>query len=352
MTDNIIIKDASGNNQTIRTTDNSGVNTPIHAIELGTSLVSSSNPFPVNQSGVSATGTLGVLNATVALSLTGSTGFAVDLRGTFVATVTFQGTIDGTNWFTIAVIPAGSGANIASVTTATAAGAWVGNANGMQQVRAIATAYTSGTVTVTLRAMQATGVTFNMPSGVTTQSVSGTVTANAGTGTFTSGGVAAHAAAISGNPVRLGGRALTANYTAVATGQTADLTTTLVGALIQKPYAIPEADWQYAAAASGIVNTTTAVTVRAAQAAGIRNYITGIQIMAQPLGAATELAVRDGAAGTVIWRTHIPAGGLPTTDINFPTPLRGTAATLLEVVTLTASVTGAVYFNAQGYSAP
>lgn len=40
-----------------------------------------------------------------------------------------------------------------------------------------------------------------------TQPVSGTVTANAGTGTFTVGGVAAHDAAVSGNPVLTGGYA-------------------------------------------------------------------------------------------------------------------------------------------------
>lgn len=135
----------------------------------------------VNQAGVSATGSLAALNATVALSLNGATGFAVDLRGPFVATVTFQGTIDGTNWFTLAVIPAGSGANVASVTTATTAGAWIGNANGMQQVRAIATAFTSGSVTVTLRAMMAAGMVTNLPAGQTTQAVSGTVTVTGGT---------------------------------------------------------------------------------------------------------------------------------------------------------------------------
>ena len=38
--------------------------------------------------------------------------------------------------------------------------------------------------------------------------------------------------------------------------------------------------------------------------------------------------------------------------IKFDNPLKSTAATLLEVVTLTASGTGAVYVNAQGYIAP
>lgn len=135
--------------------------------------VDTSNPLPVNQSGVSATGSLGVLNAAIALSLNGASGWAVDLRGTFVATVTFQGTIDGTNWFTIAILPAGATVSVATVTTATAPGQWWGNANGLQQVRAIATAYTSGSVTVVLRAMQATGVVTALVSGATSIPVAG-----------------------------------------------------------------------------------------------------------------------------------------------------------------------------------
>jgi len=119
--------------------------------------------------------------------------------------------------------------------------------------------------------------------------------------------------------------------------------------VIVKPYGPGETDWVYAAATGGITNTTTAVTIKAAGAANVRNYVTGLDIMAQALGAATEVAIRDGAGGTVLWRTYIGTGGQIMTHVNFPTPLKGTVATLLEVVTLTASVTGAVFFNAQGY---
>ena len=139
---------------------------------------------------------------------------------------------------------------------------------------------------------------------------------------------------------------------AITSGRNVDLMATLIGALVNKPFSIPESDWSAVAAASGILNTTTATTLKTAAGAGIRNYLTSIQIMSEALGAATELAIRDGAAGPVIWRTKIPAGGLPTTNIAFPSPLKSTANTLLEVVTLTASVTGAVYVNAQGYVAP
>lgn len=164
-------------------------------------------------------------------------------------------------------------------------------------------------------------------------------------------GQSASGAAIAGSPVRVAGRGVSANY-AVTTGQTTDLAATLQGVLVTRPWNIPESDWSYAAASGGILNTTVAVTIKAAAAAGIRNYLTSITVMAEALGTATELVVRDGAAGTVIWRTKIPTGGLPTTTITFANPLKGTAATLMEVATITASTTGAVYVNAQGYIAP
>ena len=108
-------------------------------------------------------------------------------------------------------------------------------------------------------------------------------------------------------------------------------------------------DWSYAAAASGIVNTTTAVTIKAA--AGARNFLCSLQIQTATLGGATELVVRDGAAGTVIWRTQLQTTALPLTEISFETPLVGSSGNLLEVATLT-GVTGGVYVNAQGYVGP
>lgn len=109
--------------------------------------------------------------------------------------------------------------------------------------------------------------------------------------------------------------------------------------------------WAYSAVPSGIVNSVVAVTIIAAAGAGLRNYINAIQISSDALGAATELAVRDGAAGTVLFRAKLSVGALPITNIFLATPIRGTANTLLEVVTLTASVTGGVFVNAQGYQA-
>jgi hypothetical protein len=138
-----------------------------------------------------------------------------------------------------------------------------------------------------------------------------------------------------------------ANPVAVTTARGVDLLATLIGALVTKPYAIPEADWQYAAAAGGIINTTD-VVLRAAAAAGIRNYVTSIDIRNAHATVATEVVIKDGA--TVIWRQLLPAAMTAPVEITFPTPLRGTAATAMNVACIT---TGAqVYVNAQGFAAP
>lgn len=119
---------------------------------------------------------------------------------------------------------------------------------------------------------------------------------------------------------------------------------------VNQPYAMTSSRWLYAAATGGIVNTTTAVTVAAAAGASVRNYVASMQIHWDALGVATEIAVRDGAGGTVLWRGKIPAGAAGMEEIVFPSPLKGTANTLLEVVTLTASVTGGTFFNLQGFT--
>lgn len=165
------------------------------------------------------------------------------------------------------------------------------------------------------------------------------------------GGGAAHGASAAGNPSFLGviGRTASSNVT---NGQISAVTGTLSGQITTWPWAIPENAWSYAAASGGISNTTTAVTIKAAAASGIRNYLTKLVVATETLGTATELAIRDGAAGTVLFRTKLHTTALPTTTFHFEPPLRGTAATLMEVVTLTATSTGGVFVNATGFSAP
>ena len=165
-------------------------------------------------------------------------------------------------------------------------------------------------------------------------------------------GTVAEGSTASGNPVTIGVEARTSNKTSVGNGQVVRPIGTVDGKMIIRQHSIPENEWSYVAASGGILNTTTAVTIKAAAGAPYRNYLTSIQVQAEALTNATELAVRDGAGGTVLWRIKIPTTGLDLKQIDFANPLKSSSATLLEVVTLTASGTGAVYFNAQGYSAP
>lgn len=133
--------------------------------------------------------------------------------------------------------------------------------------------------------------------------------------------------------------------TTLIAGDQARLTMTSGAALVNKPFSVPDTDWQYAAAAGGIINTTD-VAVRAAQAAGIRNYVTGIQLR-NTNAVATEFVIKDGA--TVIWRTQLPANMADAQNITFMTPLRGTAATAVNVACIATGA--AVYANLQGFSA-
>ena len=154
-------------------------------------------------------------------------------------------------------------------------------------------------------------------------------------------GSAAHDAAVSGNPVRLGGRALSANYTTVSTGDTADLVTTLQGILVVKMNQIPELTWAY----QGIIATAATTAAKIAGAAGIRNYVTDVQL--QNTGATpTVVQIADGAS--VLWQLSLPASMTLPIVVNFQTHLKGTAATALNVIT---SAAGNVFTNIQGYQA-
>ena len=68
------------------------------------------------------------------------------VAGITTATITWEGTVDGTNWVAIQATNLNSGA---AATTATADGIVRITVLGLRQVRARISAYTSGTITVT-----------------------------------------------------------------------------------------------------------------------------------------------------------------------------------------------------------
>ena len=175
----------------------------------------------------------------------------------------------------------------------------------------------------------------------------GSSVANSGiSGALGVGGLGAHSASSIGYPVRIGAKASTAIDNTVANGETSDLNTSLSGQLIVKTNGLPELDWNYAPPVAGITNSTVAVTAKAV-AGGFRNVVTGLQLMAEALGAATEFVIADGTP-TIFFRIKIGAGGLPACSFHFETPLRMAQSSVVNIQTVTASVTGAVYANLQG----
>ena len=152
----------------------------------------------------------------------------------------------------------------------------------------------------------------------------------------------AHDAAISGNPVRVAGRAATADYTAVTAGDTADLLASTLGKLVVMPYALPGASWSYASPAA--VTDTNDDAAKAA-VASTRHYITGVQVFNGHDTVGTEVVIKDGA--TVLWRgwAEQTGGGC---SAHFDPPLRGTANTAVNVANITTG--SSTYFNLQGFS--
>lgn len=92
------------------------------------------------QSAAVATG-----NGTAA-NVAGRSRIGVQVTGITTATITFEATIDGSNWVALAMSPAGGGA---AATTVTADGLVSGTVAGFAQFRARISAYTSGTITAT-----------------------------------------------------------------------------------------------------------------------------------------------------------------------------------------------------------
>lgn len=81
-------------------------------------------------------------------SVEGMSAIGFQISGTFVATLAFEGTIDGTNWFSFGMVDPSTG--VAS-TSVTATGALMGSCSGLRAVRVRASSFTSGLVSVTFQ---------------------------------------------------------------------------------------------------------------------------------------------------------------------------------------------------------
>lgn len=202
---------------------------------------------------------------------------------------------------------------------------------------------TAGTASADVLTVQgvASMIALKVDGSAVTQPVSGTVTANAGSGTMAvslasvpshavtnagtfavqaaSAGDVAHDGADSGNPVKVGGKATSAEPTAVSSGDRTNFITDLVGKLITLPYSNPE-NFVSGAITSAMTGTTSTSLI-AAPGAGLRNYITTIIVSNAHATVGTDVAIQDGSGGTTL--LTIPAAAVyGGAVINLPVPLR------------------------------
>lgn len=118
-------------------------------------------PVSSTQTDGVVTGSVNALNGTVQISTAGYGSVGFQVTGTWAGTFTVQGTVDGTNWVnTNFVALASSGVGVTFSTN----NVGQSNCSGLNAYRLIATAWSSGTAVVTLRAnMSVSNVMLDSP---------------------------------------------------------------------------------------------------------------------------------------------------------------------------------------------
>jgi hypothetical protein len=209
-------------------------------------------------------------------------------------------------------------------TTAVTMGVWIPAV--ARYIRLLGSAFTAGVATIHRR----TGAVINTNAQQSNLQLIG------------GAALAAENATSPASVLGVGGLIRTATRTAGTAGTSSFVTLSAAGQLITKPYSMADTDWQF----TGTLTTTTAAAAKAAGAAGVRNYVTDI-VVQNTNATATTFIVLDGA--TAIWTISLPASMTQPLTFGFRIPLKGTAATALNV---NCGTTGAnVLVNMQGYQA-
>lgn len=102
---------------------------------------------PLTLTAWTVTGTLGATGSVVLPINALTSAAAWQITGTFSGTVTFEATVDGTNYVAVAVVPVGGTRTL--TTTVTAPGVWQMNVAGYTSARARCSTYTSGSIVIT-----------------------------------------------------------------------------------------------------------------------------------------------------------------------------------------------------------
>ncbi len=276
----------------------------------------------------------------VQLETTGYGTVVLQLTGTFTGTVTFQVSNDGSTYVSAVAWPVAGAA--VPVTTATAAGQWLIAASGRFFRAQLTTAGSGFPLAIAVLKNFSAAFPTNIPSQNMAQ-VAGTAAVTAGvSGMLAVGGNIAEDTAATSNPLICGGIARTAlPASTIISGDAIRQTFSVSGQLITKGNAPGDLDFYV----NATVTTNTQTAIRAAQASPIRQNVTGLTFQ-NTNATATTLTIQDGS--TTLITFSVPASMTLPVQLDFPTPLRGTAATALNYI---AGTTGAsVLLNVTGFN--
>ena len=265
-----------------------------------------------------ASGSLAAAAQTVVMSMNGCSSAAIMIAGTWVGTITFEASLDGTTW---AAINAVSASTSMPQTTATVNGLYRLTPGGVQQIRANMTAFTSGSATLLLRASPATGGIFSnqiLPikntDGVSSQAIKAASTA------------------------------------AVAADQAAVVSLSPNSML---PGLAPTTLWVTATAATGVAATASLP----AAGAGLFHYITAIDIQLYATAACT-----GGATPVIVTSTNLPGspafnfptaqviGAIDRYDIPLMTPIKSSVANTITTIAAPIATAGLWRINVGYYT--
>ena len=263
---------------------------------------STAGALNVVQTDVSTSGNLAAAAQTVVLALVGNNAAAAQITGTWVGTITFEASLDGTTWTGINAVSASTST---PQTTTTVNGLYRLTPGGLQQIRAIMSAFTSGTATVSMRASAGAGGTFANQI-LPTRNTDGTST-QAIKAASTPAAAADQAAVVALHPLSF----------------------------------MPVQPTTLAVTATAAANTAATATLNAV--AGQFHYITGIEIMrtatALLAGTATLVVTTTNLPGSLAWSTgNAMAAGGSAKDVTlvFDNPLKSSVVNTATTIVMPA----------------
>lgn len=254
---------------------------------------------------LNATG-VGTTNSYVGYTaLNNKSTVVIQVVGTYTGALTPQISQDGTNWITLASSPLvnlATGVYSSTISSATQ-GAFQMGIGGYINFRIVALSAVTGTATITMQTSAVSEmITIDNPLPVGTNSIGnlGTVSTVTGVTTVTtlSNGQTAHSVAVSGSPLRIGAKVAqttqaTIDQTLVA-GDASDVSISTSQQLITKDFGTAENDFTTNTSYTGLTSTgfqTTPLII--GSASNVRNYIAGITIQTDTIGAAGIVWISD-----------------------------------------------------------